>query len=389
MGIYCATDIHTPPGGIFAPGSSVTGVVRYTIDEGISVDEVIISLKGVGKLVVEKNPRSRYSTIYIREEEYVNVATIVKTDDNQPIKCGKKYETEFNFTLPVKIPSSLEHKKLQGKYEVAIHIYYNIRTKFLVAGRFSLNKKFTKEIKVANTEITPTLLMIPNIHGQRRKLFQPFRKAHSIVNIKATVQSSVLLPGGKLEIAYEVQNNSNLVVEAIKTNLFVAYDFYASKTHIVKQTRRIKDLESKSGAVKSRDSFKSSCEFMLPPDLHNITQYSKLVKRGYFFLITVKLPSPYHDVNLRIPLEIGNPVYNTVVSNELHQKADNLAVKDRYIESAGTSHDPPPSYWQSIEDIDAQSLVEDGLKRLSLSDDDGDESNAANGTNKTTVKKKL
>ncbi|KAL0840776.1 hypothetical protein ABMA28_015959 [Loxostege sticticalis] len=337
MGIYCETDIHTPPGGIFAPGSPVTGVVRYTIDEGTSVDEVIISLKGVGKLDVTKYPQIEFSATYTREEEHVNVASIVKTNDNEPIIRGKKYETEFNFTLPVEIPSSLEYKKRQGKYEVAIHINYKIQTKFIVAGRFSSNKKFIKEIKVANTAITPTLPMIPNVYAQSRKLFQPFRKAHSIVDIKATVLSSVVLPGGKLEIVYEVQNNTNLVVEAIKTNLFEAYDFYASKTHIVKQTRRIKDLESKSGAVKSRDSFKSSCEFMLPPDLHNITQYSQLVRRGYFFLITVNLPSPYDDVDLRIPLEIGNPEHNTVVSKEIYQKAENPAVKDQCIEPAVTS----------------------------------------------------
>lgn len=48
----------------------------------------------------------------------------------------------------------------------------------------------------------------------------------------------------------------------------------------------------------------------------------------------------------------------------------------------GKSHEPPLSYWQSMEEIDKRSLCENFIKRLDLSDYE-----PANKINKTTVKK--
>lgn len=378
-----------PPGGFFVPGSPVTGVVRYSIDEGTSIDEIIISLKGFGSLTVTKNQNSKQSTTYHSDEEYVYIATVVKIDEGEPESRSRQFETEFNFTLPHNIPSSVTYNKRQGSYKANCKISYNIRAKFVVSGRLSLNKKFSREIQVVSAAINPVQPMKPNIHGQRRKLFQPFRKVQSIVNIKATVQNSVILPGGKLEIAYEVQNNTNLVAKAVKTKLVEVYDFYAYKRHIVEMGHKVKDMESKTGTIKSRDCHKSSCEIMLPPDLHSI-ENSKLLKRDYIFLITVKMPVPYRNVTLRIPLQVGYPVATESMSGQVHQliypvKEENVSDEDRSTEAAGTSYDPPPSYWQSIKTIDSSSLVKDSEEKFDFSDD-SEKINDSNDTNETTSK---
>lgn len=392
MGIYCEIDTHTPPCGFFVPDRPVTGVLRYTLDEGTYVENIILSLKGVGNQIVIKDHYQKTEKKYYCDEEYVYITSVIKIDENENVSGARKYETEFNFPLPTDIPSSLEYKEEQGDFVVSSKISYNIRAKFIVQGRFSFNKKFTKEIQVASTAITPTLPMIPNIYGQRKKLFQPFTKGQSIVDIKAIVQSSVVLPGGKLEIAYEVQNDTNLVVKAIKTKLVEIYDFFYDKYYpMCQMTHNVTDLDSKTSAVKSRDTFKSAVEIMLPFELHNMV-HSQLVKRSYVFLITAKLPSPHRDVKLEIPLEIGNPVHIEDISNDRPQivyptTEDCVSDKNASMGAAGTSCGPPPSYWQSIEERDSLSLVEDFGKKVDLGSDEED--NDSNETNATTSKKGL
>ncbi|XP_028166182.1 uncharacterized protein LOC114356977 [Ostrinia furnacalis] len=341
MGVYCDIGVNAPPTGAFGPGSVVSGAVQYAIEDNTPVDQIIITLNGTETLSIRKSDsKPQDSRHYHGNEIIVNFAAVVKHNQTTG---GQLNRAEFSFVLPNNAPSSMKFTGRHGSYSGTCNIIYNIQAVFTVSGRLSFNKKFEKEIRVVSSAITPKLPTNPMTRGETKKLFQPFRRGKSIVSIKATIQNSVILPGGRVEIAYEIQNNTNLTIRAIEAKLMEAYNFYAYGIHIVEMAQDVPSMFFKRGALESGETFSTTTTVVLPQYVHNIDN-AKLVKRSYFFLITAELPTPHFDAKLLIPIQVGHPY--------------NMVYESHPTEVPGTSYhhqDPPPSYWQSTKDMEKSS----------------------------------
>ncbi|XP_028162022.1 uncharacterized protein LOC114354007 [Ostrinia furnacalis] len=328
MGVTCETIINTPPDGAFTPGSAVSGVVRYSIID-VPVKRIVISLRGAGILNVTKG---RYIGSYTNSEDYVNTATFVNLNENDK-SSGHVNTAQFQFQLPDNIPSSMI---IKGQLEIICNMLYNLRVEFVVSGRFSWNKVFEKDIKVVSTAIRPALSMTPLTRIETKKLFTVLSKKNN-VKIKATIQSCVLRPGGRLELAYEVENETNIDIISVETRLVEVYKYYDSNVShaIAKVNKAVPNMQSKSAVVKSGESLKTRWEVDLPPNIYSI-ENSKMVIRSYACVLTTVLPVPHKNYHVVIPLQIG-----TWDDGGQSQST-----------TAGPSNEePPPSYWLSTDNL--------------------------------------
>ncbi|KAL0881180.1 hypothetical protein ABMA27_002292 [Loxostege sticticalis] len=363
MGIFCETVIETPPSGVFVPGYPVTGFIRYAIPENISVEKIIISLKGRGN-------RDK-SMGYYNEEVYVNAASFVEIDKNaKNYSNDHKFEAHFSFDLPNNIPSSMKFHESGASDTIHCFILYVVKIEFVTSGLMTFNKEFEKEITVVSTDITPKLPVKPMIYGERRKVFQPFRRGKSFVKVKAIVQNSVIRPGGKLEIAYEVDNNTSLDIKSVDARIIETIKFFDSKGILeTERGRKIKELTFKSGAIKGDGSFKNTLEIDLPPDLYSL-ENAKILERCYYCILTTVLPKFHFNVHVIMPVQIGNWL-----------ETENVLEEESPIPLSGAfHHDPPPSYWQSLEDLDSLNLNEDSNVKVDFYDDSDEENGSKNAS---------
>ncbi|KAL0881179.1 hypothetical protein ABMA27_002291 [Loxostege sticticalis] len=365
MGIFCETVIETPHSGVFVPGSPVTGFIRYAIPENISVERIVISLKGTGRTRIDREKRMSSHN----EKVYVNAASFVEIDKNAKKYSNEhKFEAHFSFDLPNNIPSSMKFHEPTGSEKMTCHIYYVVRIEFVTSGLMTFNKEFEKEITVVSTDITPKLPVKPMIYGERRKVFQPFRRGKSFVKVKAIVQNSVIRPGGKLEIAYEVDNNTSLDIKSVDARIIETFKCFDSKGNLeLERGRKIKELTFKTGASKGDGSFKNSLEIDLLPELHNI-ENATILERCYYCILTTVLPKFHFNVHVIIPVQIGNWLETGNVLEE----------ESPFPLSGAFHHDLPPSYWQSLEDLDSSNLNEDSNVKVDYNDDTDEENSSKN-----------
>ncbi|CAH0400817.1 unnamed protein product [Chilo suppressalis] len=326
MGIFCKIGVVEEKNE-FTPGSVVSGAIKYAFDKNTVVKKIVISLKGRGHLrMIEGSEKKTFA----KSEEYVSIENVILNDvDGKHLEIGE-YDTPFNFILPENIPASLNYINY-GSDEIKCKIAYFIRIKFEVAGFLKFNKKFEKEINVVSV-LKPKLSMEPVIYGERKQFFQPFKLKKGFVNVKACIKCSVLEPGGKVEIAYEVLNDSNKIVTAIETKLVTIYKFYYTEKANKKRLEDVENTESKTLAIKPGETSESSFEIEIPLDLYCIGD-SKLVSRDYSVAIIACLPTPHVDVRLEIPIQVGKTSVVHPVSN---------------IDGSSVEHDSPPSYWEAM-----------------------------------------
>ncbi|CAH0400818.1 unnamed protein product [Chilo suppressalis] len=336
MGIFCKIGVVEDKNEL-TPGSVVSGAIKYAFDKDTVVKRIVISLKGRGHLCITNHSEtgsSQSSSSDTMSELYVSIENVILNDISGEHLENGEYDTPFNFLLPENIPGSLKYEETGLSTDIECKIAYFIRIKFEVIGFLKFNKKFEKEINIAHV-LKPRLSMEPVTYGARNQFFQPFKIKKSFVNVKACIKCSVLEPGGKVEIAYEVLNDSNKIVEAIETKLVTVYKFYYhhdEKNYFKPEPEEVKNTESKTSAIKSGETLESSFEIEIPFDLHCIGD-NKLVSRDYAVAIIAHLPMPHINVRLEIPIQVGKTSVVHPVSN---------------IDGSPVEYDSPPSYWEAM-----------------------------------------
>ncbi|CAH0406805.1 unnamed protein product [Chilo suppressalis] len=324
MGVHCEINLFKPSDGVFIPGSTVSGIIKYAVDEETVFNKIDVSLKGNGRLVIRDQTRKRRQNMYIyrNSEEYVDIENIVHNDDKAPPLPVGLYEFPFNFTLPHSIPASLNYLRRNARYRVRCVITYYISIKFHRPGLFQFAKKFKKEITVA-TVIKPRLPMEPTIYGEQKTLFQLFSRKPNVVNIKANIENCVIDLGGRININYEIFNHTNLNLKGVETKLVEIYTFTTKGHRKVRLSKDIENTDTKTGSISSGESQNMDIAINVPSELGSL-EYSNLVSRDYFVYITAIIPFPHTNAELEVPLQIG----------------------DRNDPSQETVDDPPPSYWE-------------------------------------------
>lgn len=330
MGVSCQIQLNKPPEDTFCSGEVISGIIKYSLDEPMEMERIIVSLKGMGDLTLIKRHNKKHST-YTAEEVYVDANEIVQ--EKHSIKPAGNYEIPFRFKLPEKIPPSLKYEKVHGPYCVFCNIKYYIRIKFDNTG-FNQTKYFRKKIAVIST-ITPKLSMEPVIYEEKKKLPRLFRSKISTVAIKANILNSVIPNDGKIEIESEIKNDSYVKVKGVEVKLMEVYTVKPKGYGDIKFYDDVMNCESRTSSIKSGATKVIPLDLIVPTDILSL-QNSKIVSRDYVVSITAQLPIPLRNVVLEIPVQIG----------------DHTLVKPS--EMTGT----PPAYFEAMGE--KESRVEEG-----------------------------
>lgn len=362
MGVHCEINLLKPPDGVFVPGAKIAGVIKYAFDEETTIKGIIVSLKGSGYLRIRdthKNKKNRKVT-YRNRESYVDIDNVIQNDEKVfPIGL---YETRFSFRIPANLPPTLKYFKQIPFYNIHCVIGYYVRIKFERPGMFKVNKHFKKDITFASG-ITPRYPTTPTIYGEQKKLFHLFSWKTSVVNMKTNVKSCVIPHGGKIELDYEVINDSGVKVKAVEFKLVETYTF-KPRGHIAVRTHQdVIDTDSKASSVGVGETQKMRIVMNVPSEKTSI-ENCDMLSRDYFVKMTVVLPMPHFNATLEIPVQIGDHYTSDAVldaanvynSDRCEQNQNNPS-ESPYTQGAAqydpsdssiinSYDDPPPSYWE-------------------------------------------
>lgn len=331
MGIACEIHLFKPVNGVFYSGQNVSGVIKYSVDEPMVVDKILTSLKGIGYIAVTADRGATWERTYKTKEEYIDEDTIIVGEKKQ-IAVGS-YEIKFSYTLPVNIPSTLKAPKAFKfkSYKVKFFIIYYVRIKFERPGVFTFNKHFRKEINVLSKTV-PTLPREPTVYTENKKLLRFFSKQDSIITINATIFNSVIPIEGKIDLKYEVQNNSHIVIKNIVTKLVQAYLFKSKGHRKVTYGEAVPDTEAKTLPINSQETQTRTISIDVPINLYSVTN-ATIVARCYLVRIEAQLPIPYKNAILDVPVQIG--MYE-----------ENESVNSNVVTNEDVNSDLPPAYWE-------------------------------------------
>ncbi|KAH9635422.1 hypothetical protein HF086_006662 [Spodoptera exigua] len=298
MSVSCQIQLNKPPEEAFSGGEVISGIIKYSLDEPMEIERIIVSLKGMGDLTLIKKYNKKVNT-YTAEEIYVDSNEIVQ--DKSLTKPAGNYEIPFRFKLPEKIPSSLKYEKIHELYCVVCNIKYYIRIKFDKSGFCNETKHFRKKITVVSS-ITPKLSMEPVMYGEKRKFFM---SKIGTVAIKANILNSVIPNGGKIEIESEIINDSYVKVKGVEVKLMEVYTLKPEGHGDIKFYDDVMNCESRTSSIKRGATKVIPLDLTVPTDILSV-QNSKLVSRDYVVSITAQVPIPLRDVVLEIPVQIGD-----------------------------------------------------------------------------------
>ncbi|CAB3238742.1 unnamed protein product [Arctia plantaginis] len=313
MGISCQINLFKPPNSVYQPGDVVSGIIKYVLPEQMEFDKIVTSLKGTGLLEVRVSAQNIHTgdeNVQSSNETYVDIDHVV-TNGKTKVPAGS-YDVNFNFTLPQILPSSFLYQNSVKQYRIYCRVKYYVRIKFERPGWFTFSKHFRKEIYVVSG-ITPKLLMHPIIYGKSKKLLRFFSRKNAFINMKATIQNSIIPIGGQVHIDYEIKNDSNVPISCIETKLVEIYTFKVQGHSKVKACEDVPNTGAKIGRIDCGILKPLAIDMNVPIDRATL-QNSKVIKRDYVVRTKVTLPMPHRNIVLDIPVEIG-PINNFMPRN--------------------------------------------------------------------------
>ncbi|CAD0200054.1 unnamed protein product [Chrysodeixis includens] len=331
MGIFSEITMAKPSDGTFHSGELVSGLIKYAVDEPTSLEKITISLKGIGYIHVVEQVRDKNNSqrSYGNSEVYMDMDEVIQ--NKKIVLPVGSYEKAFAFRLPQNIPSTFKFYHRDYNVQIMARIKYYVRIKFDKTGMFSFAKHFRKEIPVLSS-ITPRLSTEPTILGEQKKLTQPFSCRKSIVYIKANILDSMIPVGGTISFQYEVINDTNVTIKSVISRLMELHKFVISRPMLTYED--IEGTDAKTGALKPGESKSFDVQFSVPSYLVSL-DHSKIISRQYQVVVTARMPMPHRDVNLVIPIQIGDAVVREDIT------------------------EPPPSYWEAMGEVTKDDTVDD------------------------------
>lgn len=330
MGVICQIYLQRPPDGKYRPGSVVSGTVKYVIDKDTTYKDITVSLIGKGKCSwSESRTDGKTDDTYTGTEDLVSIHTkLLQKKVNLVTLPAGAYSHPFHFIFPSNIPASYKDNVCTIQYQVVL--------KFERPGLLNFTKTFRTELPVVSTVIS-TLPEGPIVYGLKKTLFQFFSNQKSIINLKATLAKSLVMPGEHGKLDFEVENNSNVTVTGLKIELMEYLTFKSNCKHTKKSYKKIKNCKAETEPIEIGKIKQLSC--IIPTTENCVTlQNSQILSREYKLIVTMRLPVPHINASLEIPIIIGEKVPEIEIAQEVAEDV----IPD----------EPPPSYWEAMaEDV--------------------------------------
>lgn len=307
MSIRCQIKVYKTPDDVILPGSIVSGELKYDIEEETVCNKITVSFKGNGYLIAKLKKRESNIRTYRKSEEYTKINYIIyRHESGTKIPAGS-YQTEFHFIIPENIPPSLKFAKRTINHLIHCYISYYISIKFEKSGILKSITKFKRPVIVAPIAI-PKLPIEPTVYGHQQILKRYFSRNPSKLKLTATIINSVIAPGDKIRIEYEVNNDTHVNVHSVVVKLIELHTIKGKGSREIKFVENLNDTKKVSGIIKMRETKMRVVELSVPMNLGTL-ENSNLVSREYFVAIILELPMKYEDMVLKIPVQIGNDVH--------------------------------------------------------------------------------
>lgn len=328
MGVICQILIKRPREGFHRPGSKVSGIIKYVIDEPTEYKKIVLSFIGKGKCqwqVTTGSGKNRRTTTYTGTEEYFTekINIIESKEKIIALKPGS-YECPFEFLLPIECPSTYKDDTCTIKYEIQL--------KFVKSSFFSINKRFNTEINV-QSYVNPTIIEGKTIFGLEKKLLKLFSSKDHKIYLKAAVSNTIFSIGEAAELEFTVTNDTNVKLTSVRTEL-IEHNIYTANCGTQKGSEEIiSKLTKETPSVPENAIANMSTSIPMVHECFSI-QNSRIISRMFTLKVTVRLPIPYVNDSVGIPFVIGERRREIVTEPA-----------EEYLED-------PPSYWEVMNEDD-------------------------------------
>jgi hypothetical protein len=353
MGISVEILVNQPAEGYFVSGSTVSGVILYDLDKVYRFRRIVVSCKGIGRLSVQENAAGQRKTrTYKHGEDYFNLESVVQQNENIETNPGP-YQTQFNFLLPFNIPPSLKYSKRIDSHKVKCVIKYYLRIKFEMPSMFQFDKRFRKEINLVSKLFVPRLSMSPTVYRETKQLSHLFSHKSNVINIKLVVHCSIVKPGEKVCINFDIENETDIDITCVTTKLVETYSFSFPSHSNVNMSDKINLTNVVSPKIMSGETKTMLIECNVPEYLYTFDS-SNIVNRNYFVRVKLILPMPYFNIPLLLPIQIGTAPgwYSQPTAScqsvPLSYQLSIPSTSQRSGAHVNAFEDPPPTYWEAM-----------------------------------------
>lgn len=292
MGVDCQILIHRANSGVFRPGQPVVGTVKYFINKPTNFKTIDVSFVGKATCQWSVSGPDTSTMVYCNEEDYVNEnKNLFKAKYGQEVLLLGNFEHPFDFLLPDNIPSSIKSNS-GGKIE------YNVVVSFVKGKGLRTLKEYTRGIPVYGyvSPCSPE----PLTFGLQKKLLA--LRTNYIIDVKAQIDKTFLTPGENIKLKLTI-NNETPVPFTIITELIEYFTSVAEDKTTKVASKPLETTKSTANIVEKCVSV-INCIVPTLPSLYSI-QHSKILFGEYRVKVTARLPFPYNNANVEVPVVIG------------------------------------------------------------------------------------
>lgn len=334
MGVACQINLEKTQDDVYRPGENIKGMIKYILTKDTVFASATLSLKGYGYCEWSNTEPKSLSSAYTHasftgNEKYVSYEINLLSDSSGIVAAGE-YTAPFNFALPLNIPSSVSYMTWSKE---AIILYY-LRIKFVEAGFLGSTKKFRRVINIVSP-VVRTMQPGPMSCDIKKSIKKLFSAEVDEINLKATVDDTLIAPGKNINIKFDIENKSKIDVPAIKVKILRHVTLRDDYGRVKFFDKELEESTVKTDLVISK-TIKSINTIVQVPANALTVQYSKIISWDYILRIVLKVTGFYSDAVLDIPIVIGNEQTNnsfTYLSKEMP-----------------APEQPPPSYWEAMEE---------------------------------------
>jgi len=306
MGVTNLQIIFDNPTDVFMPGQSITGRVLLTTSSSVKIRSIKLKFRGQAKVTWTEQESRRsdngetenYSVKYDAEEEYFeNKMTLVGGGGESKLEVGEQVYP-FNISLPHQLPSTFN-----GEYG---HVRYIAKvTVDIPWGKDKETEKIFQVISPLNLNDEPSLAEPKK--EEKEKFYCCCCCESGPTTLVVCIPYSGFVPGQIIPLTIELDNNSNVAIEAVKIKLKRDLTFKArqpsEKTNFSSSELAVLRLQG----IEAHAS-KTWTEQMVVPNslMFSNLKYCGIITDQYVLNVEAVAGGMYENVDINVKIAMGN-----------------------------------------------------------------------------------
>ena len=290
-------------GKIYTTGSEVTGQVVITANERVNYDQIIVSLKGEGRVypshygkILSYVRRPKYSghhhgEVYCAKAKVLINNTTTDRLTKQTLPAGE-HRFPFCFRLTgSRLPTSFKGPLGYISYFIGAKVVQSSSERDIIA---SVEIPFVETVDIDCDEL------LKPVCEENKKIVHSLLGDSSPITLRVQLDRSGFCVGERIKLQADVQNGSGrditLQAKLIRKSQFAVADHQADSTSEV--------LSTVSGPHVAPGDF---CQWnsVVPPTLEPTIATCSYISVNYVLKVSVKIPQS-RNCTITIPVTIGN-----------------------------------------------------------------------------------